>query len=110
MIDFETVIKSANKSGKLFLGSKKAVEAAKSGRAVALILSSNCPQKTVNTIKHHAHLSNVPVHIFSTTSAALGMTCGKPFSVSTVTIRSLSDQGLLKAIERERDLTREERK
>lgn len=110
MIDFEKVIKSAEKSGKMFLGSKKAMEAAKSGRAVALILSSNCPQKTLNTIKHHAHLANVPVHVYPSTSMDLGMTCGKPFSVSAVTIRSLTDQGLLNALESERDLAVEERK
>jgi large subunit ribosomal protein L30e len=110
MIDVEKVIKSADTSGRMFLGSKKAMDAAKSGRAVVLILSSNCPPKTVDSIQRHAHLSNIPVCIYPSTSADLGMICGKPFSVSAVTIRSLSDQGLLQALERERDLAPEERK
>jgi large subunit ribosomal protein L30e len=110
MIDVEKVIKSADTTGRMFVGSKKAMEAAKSGRAVVLILSSNCPPKTVSSIQHHAHLSNVPVHVYPSTSADLGLICGRPFSVSAVTVRSLSDQGLLQAIERERDLAPEERK
>ncbi|KON30704.1 hypothetical protein AC480_00480 [miscellaneous Crenarchaeota group archaeon SMTZ1-55] len=109
-MDVEKVIKSADTSGRMFLGSKKAMDAAKSGRAVVLILSSNCPPKTVNSVQRHAHLSNIPVCIYPSTSADLGMICGKPFSVSAVTIRSLSDQGLLQALERERDLAPEERK
>ena len=44
MIDFEKVIKTANKSGRMFLGFKKAMKAAQSRKAVALIVASNCPQ------------------------------------------------------------------
>lgn len=98
MIDFERVIKSANKSGKMFFGSKKAMEAAKNGRALALIAASNCPPRIVNQIQHYAHLSNVPVHTYPSTSADLGMACGKPFAVSVVTIRDLVEPELLKMV------------
>jgi large subunit ribosomal protein L30e len=98
MIDFEKVIKTANKSGRMFLGFKKAMEAAQSGKAVALIVASNCPQAILNQLKHHAALSNMPVHTYTSTSADLGMVCGKPFAVSAVTIRTLSDSTLLKAL------------
>lgn len=98
MIDFEKVIKTTSKSGRLFLGAKKAMEAAQSGKAVALIVASNCPQGILRQLKHHAALSNMPVHTYPSTSADLGMVCGKPFAVSAVTIRTLSDSSLLKAL------------
>jgi large subunit ribosomal protein L30e len=98
MIDFEKVIKTTSKSGRLFLGAKKAMEVAQSGKAVALIVASNCPQGVLRQLKHHASLSNMPVHTYPSTSADLGMVCGKPFAVSAVTIRTLSDSSLLKAL------------
>jgi large subunit ribosomal protein L30e len=98
MIDFEKVIKTTNKSGRMFLGFNKAMEAAQSGKAVALIVASNCPQGILRQLKHHADLSNMPVHTYPSTSADLGMVCGKPFAVSAVTIRTLSDSSLLKAL------------
>jgi large subunit ribosomal protein L30e len=98
MIDFEKVIKTTSKSGRLFLGAKKAMEAAQSGKAVALIVASNCPHGILRQLKHYAALSNMPVHTYPSTSADLGMVCGKPFAVSAVTIRTLSDSSLLKAL------------
>ena len=98
MIDFEKVIKTTNKSGKMFLGFNKAMEAAQSGKAIALIIASNCPQGNLQQLMHHAALSKMPVHKYPSNSADLGMMCGKPFAVSAVTIRTLSDSSLLKSL------------
>jgi large subunit ribosomal protein L30e len=98
MIDFDKVIKTATKSGRLFFGVKKAMAAAQSGRAVAVILSSSCPPGILRQLQHHAALSNLPVHLYPSPSADLGLVCGKPFAVSAVTIRTLSDSSLLKAL------------
>lgn len=98
MIDYEKVIRSAYKSGKVFLGSKRALEAVRNGRAVALIVSSNCAKKILEEIKYHAKLSNVSVYTYPSTGDDLGLACGKPFPVSVVTIRSLSDSSLIKAL------------
>lgn len=98
MMDFDRVIRSANKSGKIFFGSEQAMEAAKNGRAIALIVASNCPPKILNQIKNYAQLSSLPVHIYPGSSADLGMACRKPFAVSAMTIRSLTDQEILKMV------------
>ena len=95
MIDFERILKFANKSGRILVGSKTAIEAAQNGKAVALIIASNCPSQILDEIQYHASLSNVPVHIYPNTSADLGMACEKPFAVSAVTIRSLTDANFL---------------
>ena len=96
MVDFNRVISSATKSGKVFLGSKQALDAAKSGNAAALIVSSNCQIKTLVDIKHYSELSKVPLYMYPASSADLGAVCGKPFAVSVLVIRETSDPDILK--------------
>ena len=98
MIDFEKVIKTAAKSGRLFLGLEQALAAAESGRGVAVIVASSCPPAVLRQLQDHAARSNLPVHTYPSTSSDLGVICGKPFAVSAVTIRTLTDAGLLKAL------------
>lgn len=98
MVDFERIMKSVTKSGRIFFGSKRAIEAAKSGKAVAFILSSNCPSTISQEIERYAHPVDIPVHTYPGTSADLGMAFRKPFAVAAVTIRSLSDPNILKIL------------
>lgn len=99
MIDFEKVIKTATKSGRLFFGLKQALAAAESGRGVAVIVASSCPPAVLRQIQDYAARSNLPVHIYPSTSSDLGAVCGKPFAVSAVTIRTLADASLVKALQ-----------
>ena len=98
MIDLDRVIKSALKSGKIFLGSKQAINAARTGKAVALIQASNCPEYVRKEIEAHADLSKIPVYSYSGSALDLGLMCGKPFMVSAMTIRTLSDPELLRVV------------
>ncbi len=99
MIDFEKVIKTATKSGRLFFGLKQALAAAESGRGVAVIVASSCPPAVLRQLQDYAARSNLPVHIYPSTSSDLGAVCGKPFAVSAVTIRTLADASLVKALQ-----------
>ena len=98
MIDVDRIINSALKSGRLYLGFKQTRNAAKTGKAVALILSSNCSTKLQKDIQHHATLSKTPLLLYHGTAQDLGTACGKPFIVSAMTVRSLTDPQLLKTI------------
>ena len=98
MADINRIISSTVKSGKLFLGSKQAVDAAKSGKAVALVVASNCPTKLLNEIRSYATASKVPVYLHSVTSADLGAVCGKRFSVCVLTVRETGDPDVLRMI------------
>ena len=71
---------------------------AKSGRAVAIIVASNCPLDFLKQIQYYATISNIPVHIYPSTNSDLGILCGKPFPVSVLTIRNLVDPELLKMV------------
>ncbi len=98
MIDVDRVINSALKSGRVFLGFKQTKNAAKTGKAVALILSSNCSAKIQKDIQLYATLSKTPLLIYHGTSQDLGIACGKHFFVSAMTVRSLTDTQLIKTI------------
>lgn len=98
MIDVDRLIKSALKSGRIYLGFKQTKNAAKTGKAVAIILSSNCPSESQKDIQHYATLSKIPLCAYDGTSQDLGVACGKHFMVSAMTVRSLTDPELLKMI------------
>ena len=98
MVDLDKVIKSALKSGKVFYGTKQTVNSAKTGKAVTLIQASNCPEEIKNEIKSYADKSKIPVYTYPGSALDLGLMCGKPFIVSAMTIRTLSDAELLRAI------------
>ena len=98
MIDLDRIINSALKSGRVYLGFKQTMNVAKTGKAVVLILSSNCPGNLQKDIQYYATLSKTPLHVYHGTSKDLGVACGKPFMVSAMAVRNLTDPGLLKMI------------
>lgn len=101
MIDFNRVIRAAIKSESILFGSKKALKAAKNRKAVTFIIASNCHLKISNKIKYYASISNIPIQIYPKSKKELGLVCGKPFDVSTVTIRNLEEPELLKMVKGE---------
>ena len=82
----------------MFFGSKQALDAAKSGKAVALITASNCPLELLADIRRYSALSKIPLYVHSATSLDLGAACGKHFAVSALTIREISDPDVLRMI------------
>jgi len=98
MVDVDKVIRSALKSGKVYLGSKQTINAARTGKAVALVQASNCPEAVRSEIGSYARLSKIPVYTYSGSALDLGLMCGKPFMVSAMTIRTLSDSELLRVV------------
>ena len=98
MVDVDKVIRSALKSGKILLGSKQTINAARTGKAVALIQASNCPERIRTELRTHADISKTPVYTYSGSALDLGLMCGKPFMVSSMTIRTLSDPELLRVV------------
>jgi len=96
MIDVDKAIATTVKTGKVQFGANKAVESAKLGRAKLIVLASNCPRSIVEDIMYFSRFSNVPVVIYKGTSIDLGAVCGKPFTVSALTVREPGDSDILK--------------
>ena len=95
-IDVKKQIQMAVKTGKVGLGVKEALEAAKFAKAKLLILASNCPEDDKANIMHYAKQGAIPIHIYSGSSVDLGSACGKRFVVAALTIREPGDSEIMK--------------
>ncbi len=101
MIDVSKAIANAVKTGKVSLGAQSAVQNAKTGKARLIVLASNCPQNVKDDVEYYSKLSQVPIVTFNGSSLDLAGICGKPFSVSALSIREPGDSDILKLTETE---------
>ena len=102
MIDVNKAIGTAVKTGKVLLGTKKAVDSAKLGRAKLIVAAANCPRNTIEEITYYGKLSGIPVFIYKGTSIDLGAVCGKPYTVSVLAVREPGDSDILRLGEKTR--------
>ncbi len=79
-------IAQAVTTGKVVIGTDKSIKTIKRGQAKLVIVASNVARDTLGDIRHYTKLANVKVHFFNGDSAALGLVCGKPFSLSVLTV------------------------
>jgi large subunit ribosomal protein L30e len=86
MADIANDIRLAVDSGKAALGINKVLDTIKGNTSKLLVVASKNKKGVVQDIEHMAKISNIKVVIFEGTSMELGAVCGKPFSVSAVSI------------------------
>jgi large subunit ribosomal protein L30e len=99
-VDVNKQIGIAVKSGKVELGVKEAVDAARYAKGKLLILASNCPAQDRINIMQYAKQSSIPIFDYPGSSVDLGSACLKPFVVAALTIKEPGDSGILKLAER----------
>ena len=99
MIDVDKAISTAVKTGKVSLGAGSAVQNAQTGKAKLIILAANCPKNVRADVEYYSKLSKVPLIIYKGSSLDLAAVCGKPFSVSALSIREPGDSEILKLTE-----------
>ena len=99
MMDLNKQINMVVKTGKVELGCIKATDAAKTGKARLIMISSNCPEPHKSSILYNAKLSEVPVYVYAGTSTDLGVACEKPFLVAALTVKDPGDSEILKLAE-----------
>jgi len=107
MIDIDRALATTVKTGKVTFGANNAVKNAKLGRGKLILVASNCPRDILEDVTRYSKLSGVPVVIYKGSSIDLGMTCGKPFMVSALTVREPGDSDILKAIQSEPEASEE---
>ncbi|NWF86278.1 50S ribosomal protein L30e [Candidatus Bathyarchaeota archaeon] len=98
-MDIDKAISTAAKTGKVTFGANSALQNAKMGKAKMIILAANCPEAIREDIEYYANLSNVPLIIHKGSSLDLAALCGKPFSVSALSIREPGDSEILRLTE-----------
>lgn len=99
MIDIDKAVSTAVKTGKVSLGANSAVQNAQTGKAKLIILAANCPKEVREDIEHYSKLSNLPVITYKGSSLDLAAACGKPFSISALSIREPGDSEILKVMQ-----------
>lgn len=95
MIDVDKAIATAVKTGKVSFGANAALQNAKTGKAKMIILAANCPTTLREDIEYYCKLSKIPLMTYKGSSLDLASLCGKPFTVSALSIREPGDSEIL---------------
>jgi large subunit ribosomal protein L30e len=95
MIDIDKAIATVVKTGKVSFGANAALQNAKTGKAKMIILAANCPTTLREDIEYYCKLSNVPLITYKGSSMDLASICGKPFTISALSIREPGDSEIL---------------
>jgi len=82
-MDINKALKTAVTTGKVLFGFEQTMKAVKTGKAKLIIVSSNVSDKHMKKIEKQ---KKVPHYRFSGTNIELGAACGKPFSVSVLSV------------------------
>jgi large subunit ribosomal protein L30e len=90
-MDINKALKTAVTTGKVLFGLEQTIKACKSGKAKLIIVSSNCPDKHLANFEEH----KVPIHRFNGNNIELGSACGKPFSISVLSVLSAGESEIL---------------
>ena len=86
------VLKEALKSGKYTLGTREVIGEVKSAKLV--IAASALPGKAGKQLREETEKNKVPLLVLERNSAQLGRLLGRPYKVSAMAIRSVSESDL----------------
>ena len=92
-MDISRQLKNAIATGNLRFGQRQALDACARGEAKVVVFAANCPSEFIDEL--HANHPEVTKFRASMVNRELGTACGKPFSVSTISIIDAGDSDLL---------------
>ena len=92
-MDISRQLKNAIATGNLRVGQRQDLAACALGEAKLVILAANCPTEFADDL--HARHPEVTKFRAVMVNRELGIACGKPFSVSTITIIDAGESDLL---------------
>lgn len=91
-MDVNREIRMAVNSGSVDFGVKEAKENAEKDECKLLIVASNCPDETLIESEEY---SEVPIYKHRGNNQQLGSAAGKPFAVSTLSIKDAGNSNVL---------------
>ena len=86
MAEINKNLLAAVKTGKVVIGSDRALRLVKTGKAKLLVVSNNCPSEICERLRFYAKLADIPVYSFQGSNKDLGAACGKSFGVFSLAI------------------------
>ena len=88
-MDLNRALRNAAKTGEVQFGIAQAKKAIKTSQGKLIVIASNCPAPELKD------QTAVPVIEFPGNNRELGAACGKPFSISVVTVITPGDSQIL---------------
>jgi large subunit ribosomal protein L30e len=95
MADLANDIRLAVDSGKAVFGVKESVDSIMASKAKVVVVASSNKKDRINDILHLAKFSSVRVVVFQGNPMNLGVVCGKPHSVSVLSIMEPGSSNIL---------------
>ena len=80
-------IQSAVKSGKAIIGFKESIKFIKNDAPRLVVMAKNIPEEMRKELEHNAKIGGIKLEIFNGSSKDLGIIVGKPFPVSTISVK-----------------------
>jgi large subunit ribosomal protein L30e len=96
MADLSNDIRLAVDSGKTALGLNSVMDSIKENDAKLIIIASKNKKQNMGDIQHMADIAGIKIIKFEGNPVELGAVCGKPFSVSTLSIIEPGNSSILK--------------
>jgi large subunit ribosomal protein L30e len=96
-LDIAKSLRMAIKDGKVSIGAKNTLKSIKRGDNQLVILASNCPQRFRDRITSES-VSTVNLEM---SSVELGSMCGKPFTISALSIIDAGSSDIISIREKE---------
>lgn len=94
-MDINRALRTVVQTGEVHFGVRQAKKAAANSTAQLIIVPENIPD---GVFKELQGISKVPLVRFKGTNFELGTVCGKPFSVSALTVIEAGDSDILDSI------------
>jgi large subunit ribosomal protein L30e len=86
MADLANNIRLAVDSGKVALGVNKVMDSIKKNDAKLVVVAAKNRQDILEDLQHISKISSIKTVVFNGNSMELGAICGKPYSVSALSI------------------------
>ena len=87
MVSVADIIRNLVRNGKVLYGADQAKKTLEKGEEVKLIImAKNCPKEKKEKIEKLAEKRKTPIYYYNDTAENLGILCGKPFVVTTLTV------------------------
>jgi large subunit ribosomal protein L30e len=88
-MDINRALRTATKTGEVTFGVSQAKKAIANKQGKLIVIATNCPANELREQK------DIPVMEFPGNNRELGSACGKPFSVSVVTVLKPGESQIL---------------
>lgn len=94
-MDMNRALRQVVQTGEVHFGVRQAKKALKDSTAQLIVVPENIPDQTLDELRT---VSKVPLVRFAGTNFELGTVCGKPFSVSALTVIETGDSEIMDSI------------